>query len=107
MSETPRETPHEWAEVTTNGDAAEGRVVEVCSKCGDVRTRAAVACAGGWIPVAERLPDQPNGEQRNHLVSDGKRVWLESMHSLNWNTDVAPSPMVVVTHWMPLPEPPK
>lgn len=55
--------------------------------------------AQGWIPVEERLP-----ETRDPVLT----LWVSGMQSVKqydaqhgWNTGAQ------VTHWMPLPEPPK
>ena len=78
---------------------------------------------GGWISVKDRLPD----EEINPLTMDfkevlcfcdfggiprrtdvrtykyGKRCWMEEWHFWHEGTLMDG----VVTHWMPLPEPPK
>ena len=56
-----------------------------------------------WIPVTERLPEKDGiyltfskkKEYEFHFFQTGKRMW-----SAVWDEDG-------VTHWMPLPEPPK
>ena len=67
-----------------------------------------------WIPVTERLPDKDgeylvrftdkaiaNAEYESKYGSFG--YWLDIM----WDGDADWYPYVGVTHWMPLPEPPK
>lgn len=67
-----------------------------------------------WIPVSERLPDKDgeylvrfadkgisNTEYESKFGSFG--YWL----SIMWDEDADWFPYVGVTHWMPLPEPPK
>ena len=67
-----------------------------------------------WIPVTERLPDKDgtylirfanksicDAEYENKFGSFG--YWLAIM----WDEDADWFPYVDVTHWMPLPEPPK
>ena len=62
-----------------------------------------------WIPVTERLPDK-NGE---YLVSGAWRgepakTWIcEFVVIGNVGGWANPARKPVVTHWMPLPEPPK
>ena len=66
-----------------------------------------------WIPVTERLPD----ETGNYLTAfgDGKAMAVnEFMHPRDWLTEEGrkahPNGKWYwggVTHWMPLPEPPK
>lgn len=54
-----------------------------------------------WIPVTERLPK----EMETVLVTDGKNVgWSFCVN--DYGTMEFYSPWTV-THWMPLPEPPK
>ena len=52
---------------------------------------------GEWIPVSERLPD----EEVRVLATDGTDVFDSEYMSGNWEW------CADVTHWMPLPEPPK
>lgn len=67
-----------------------------------------------WIPVTERLPEKDgeylvrlgdksifNTEYESKFGSFG--YWL----SIMWVEDAEWFPYVGVTHWMPLPEPPK
>ena len=67
-----------------------------------------------WIPVSERLPDKDgeylvrfadkgifNAEYESKFGSFG--YWF----SIMWDEDADWFPYVGVTHWMPLPEPPK
>ena len=69
---------------------------------------------GKWIPVTERLPDNDgeylvrfdnkaitNTEYESKYGSFG--YWLAIM----WDEDADWYPYTNVTHWMPLPEPPK
>ena len=63
-----------------------------------------------WTSVDDRLPDlgdrKPYGLAR--IVTDGKLVWTTKQHSLYWNRpDLFGECDKGVTHWMPLPEPPK
>ena len=61
-----------------------------------------------WIPVTERLPEL--GERV--LCTDGVAVFEQYRVELScvygiWDRFGMRSPMQEVTHWMPLPEPPK
>lgn len=61
-----------------------------------------------WVPVTERLPE----EYTEVLVTDGDRVHIGGWYGrvadgpqwLNCTQDIGP---LDVTHWMPLPQPPK
>ena len=57
----------------------------------------------GWIPVTERLPEI----QKVVLITDGIDVGTGWMNRGRWNTPFADIQRDLVTHWMPLPEPPK
>ena len=56
-----------------------------------------------WIPVEERLP-----EEKQRVIVRCERVGTSVGWILwgNWMTDIGPG-AGKVTHWMPLPEPPK
>ena len=60
-----------------------------------------------WIPVSERLPEaEPWGEGCNYLVIDVLGVmWLASKWKGGWLSEEGGPDEV--THWLPLPEPPK
>lgn len=63
-----------------------------------------------WIPVTERLPDTPGEYMVAYhpcywdRVSDGIEVGLDSFRG---KTSWAKKKYQRVTHWMPLPQPPK
>lgn len=65
---------------------------------------------GKWIPVTERLPEHTVGHV---LVTDGNRVKISCRNALykTANGEVRCAQGygsgMPVTHWMPLPEPPK
>lgn len=65
-----------------------------------------------WIPVSERLPE-PNedGSVNAVLVTNGFVIHMAYFNNKNWwfceSGQAAESMFYVVTHWMPLPEPPK
>lgn len=54
----------------------------------------------GWISVKDRLPDRLD----EYLVVNCGKVGLAIYHDGLW---FAPTRNVEITHWMPLPEPPK
>lgn len=56
-----------------------------------------------WIPVEERLP-----EEKQRVIVRCERVGTSVGWILwgNWMTDIGPG-AGKVTHWMPLPQPPK
>lgn len=56
---------------------------------------------GRWIPVSERLPEQ--GQEV--IVYDGGVLKPKVFCYLFWNKDY--NSWARITHWMPLPEPPK
>ena len=61
-----------------------------------------------WIPVTERLPEW--GERvictDGYAVFEQYRVGLSCVYGM-WDRGGSKSPMQEVTHWMPLPNPPK
>ena len=61
-----------------------------------------------WIPVTERLPEW--GERvictDGYAVFEQYRVGLSCVYGM-WDRGGLKSPMQEVTHWMPLPQPPK
>ena len=61
-----------------------------------------------WIPVTERLPEL--GERvictDGYAVFEQYRVELSCVYGM-WDRGGLKSPMQAVTHWMPLPNPPK
>lgn len=61
-----------------------------------------------WIPVTEKLPEF--GERvictDGHAVFEQYRAELSCVYGM-WDRFGVKSPMQQVTHWMPLPEPPK
>lgn len=67
----------------------------------DLACKSATASKPRWIPVTERLPK----EMETVLVTDGKNVgWSFCVN--DYGTMEFYSPWKI-THWMPLPEPPK
>ena len=66
----------------------------------------------GWIPVTERLPEHEYGESTSVLTVDlygVMRVTYFDGGNWCWPSGEALTTMRVapITHWMPLPEPPK
>lgn len=58
--------------------------------------------ACGWISVKERLPERYERILTYDKYSGVKENWLlRSFHGVSWSYGFH------VTHWMPLPEPPK
>ena len=64
-----------------------------------------------WIPVEERLPEQENTQV---LMTDGERHYISSRNNMVRFLDCEgifipgkAGAGVKVTHWMPLPQPPK
>ena len=62
-----------------------------------------------WISVNERLPNKPSNRfsELRHLVTDGIKVVEASFVFWPPWIWILPDGMKSVTHWMPLPEPPK
>lgn len=63
-------------------------------------------CLGGlaWVPCSERMPD--NGVEV--LVAVWPSVYIAEREDGEWwAVDRTPSALGGVTHWMPLPQPPK
>lgn len=106
-----------------------------CRACGigdvldDVENFPAADVRPRWIPVTERLPEEPGmyivflrcgAELQDpwfpedlsyvtamHFDSD-QRIWNDGIESYNANLDVVNKPHAYyITHWMPLPQPPK
>ena len=65
-----------------------------------------------WASVEERLPEERNihGQSANYLVIDDwgnmAEAWLDRRGWINALSGTPDDP-IDVTHWMPLPEPPK
>lgn len=59
---------------------------------------------GGWISVEDRLPEEGQSVLVHYV--DG---WMPVAHLLNgkWYQSGGETSWLSVTHWMPLPEPPK
>ncbi len=55
-----------------------------------------------WINAADRLPDCKEIDEKCVICSDGHRVFEEFAHLVSWGLATGE-----ITHWMPLPEPPK
>ena len=79
------------------------QVLDLCDEVDQLR--------GRWISVDERLPEEAEQESKPFglcwLVTDGKDVAFSQMHPANWNKEDADGFTEMVTHWMPLPEPPE
>ena len=57
----------------------------------------------GWVAVDERLPE----DGVEVLAWDSDCYWLAMRHSENWQDSADWDWELLLTHWMPLPEPPK
>ena len=66
---------------------------------------------GEWIPVTERLPEpdktDSNGFAVQYLVMNGWRKAVARRTDKYWVLFGTSIVLEYVTHWMPLPEPPK
>lgn len=59
-----------------------------------------------WRPVSEEPPDVPSGWAPFLCYSPGENIrvcWYSTSNGFQWS---GPSTEAVITHWMPLPEPP-
>jgi hypothetical protein len=100
--------PHEWVEVTTYGDNADGLIVEICARCDAKRTRPCEACADGWVSVEERLPEVGARALVVRDFADKSRGVFEAWWTGGrWDSRGDDWPPEETTHWRPLPEPPK
>ena len=100
-----REAPNDWYDADLHYEAADA--IEDLSREAEVNAKRARKWAFDaeeaeaklrWIPVTERLPR----EQETVLIWGKQGVIL-----LDWRRDNKWSCFRDVTHWMPLPEPPK
>lgn len=65
-----------------------------------------------WISVKDRLPESHDEKADCFLVTDGTFIWMAYYACKEWQfAECTDSPYVIdwtdITHWMPLPEPPK
>lgn len=65
-----------------------------------------------WINVEDRLPESHEEKADCFLVTDGTFMWMAYYACKEWQfAECTDSPYVIdwteITHWMPLPEPPK
>ena len=66
---------------------------------------------GGWLPIADGLPDKPDGMGQDAFLAmhpEG-RIYLATQHPDWWNHKDERGPEFdgeQVTHWQPLPAPP-
>ena len=73
---------------------------------------AALAKVPKWISVEDRLPENKKETADCYLVTDGAFIWMAYWGCKEWQfAQCTDSPYVIdwtdITHWMPLPEPPK
>ena len=78
-------------------------IVELVRKIQDISTADAVPVVRQWIPVTERLPEP---KENPVLVVYIGCVWAAWKHDNYWEL-VPGLNTTCVTHWMPMPEPPK
>lgn len=57
-----------------------------------------------WINIKDEMPEEKDSV---HLITDGKTVVSAEYVSWPPYAWILPHKMKKVTHWMPLPEPPK
>lgn len=55
-----------------------------------------------WISVKNRLPE----EHTEVLAYDGRNVWLAWLSDNTWDSDIG-NLGNDITHWIPIPEPPR
>lgn len=70
-------------------------------------TKLAISCNNSckWIPVEERLPER---DTEVLVYAYNHNIWVWEYHGNAWEAeDGYYHELDVVTHWMPLPEPPK
>ena len=93
----------------------------------DANDIARFTTAYGWISTKERLPSEHDSLFANHPHLS-KHMWAKESDDVivyvvfpdgtgrategrlrdgKWNTKISPALEPVITHWMPLPEPPK
>ena len=64
-----------------------------------------------WISVEDELPDTKDEKdpRLSRIIFDGERVTTTTVHSSYWNKppNNPDNFELRVTHWMPLPKPPK
>ena len=98
--------------VTKMNEKAADAIEELQKQRDEWESHAALAesFARGWIPVTERLPETPGEYMVAYhpcywdRVHDEIKVGLDSFRG---KTSWAKKKYKRVTHWMPLPEPPK
>ena len=98
--------PHSEGNATAKLYREAADAIEEMSRDLDSMNEANIALYGAlpnWIPVSERLPEI----RKVVLITDGIDVGTGWMNQGWWNTSFADIQRDAVTHWMPLPEPPK
>lgn len=74
--------------------------------------RDALAKVPKWISVEDRLPESHDEKADCFHVTDGEFIWMAYYACKEWQfAQCTNSPYVIdwtdITHWMPIPEPPK
>ena len=67
----------------------------------------AVDAMGGWIPVTERLPEKEGRYLCVKRIGKSGAVYVTMMNGDSYGFSMEHIYTDEVTHWMPLPEPPK
>ena len=60
-----------------------------------------------WIPVSERLPENGSDVLAYSYDEDESRIFPANYDNGWWHDCLFNIRIIAVTHWMPLPEPPK
>lgn len=69
----------------------------------------------GWIPIAERMPEEntmvlicsARGRRKKVEAAYYRRYIRKGINKIEWSVSTYTSPEVPPTHWMELPSPPK
>ena len=101
-----REAPSDWPDADLHYEAADA-IEELMRRCEQLQYMPPPA----WIPVTERLPEpnktDSNGFAVQYLVMNGWRKAVARRTDKYWVLFGTSIVLEYVTHWMPLPEPPK
>jgi len=121
MTKIIEEMAHEWASKrtyiitindTTTTIAKEAFLAgykaaqEEADSCEHILDMSKMVDVNGWVSVKERMPEK-NSEMLLLMCVDGYELgYYERYKGYGW-TNVLGTDCLNVTHWMPLPEPPK
>lgn len=97
-----REAPNDWYDADLHYEAADAIEQLICEVADEHNARLDAEERQRWIPVTERLPEK-NGSYLVFVYGEVTEMncWHGKWHRLGDDYTKA------VTHWMPLPEPPK